>query len=88
MQKQHSQLLTVIFKCVISDLPSVTLVVLGTVNARFQSQFVSISLKPVLGIVAAYIMGMVIMGHLVIMYFFLLVGVSVSMRYITRYSSG
>ena len=38
---------------------SVILIVLSTVNLQFQSQFVSISLRPVLGIVAAYVMATV-----------------------------
>ena len=48
--------LTVIFGLVIGGLTSVILVVLGTVNLQFQGQFVSISLKPVLETVAAYVM--------------------------------
>ena len=42
---------------VISGLISVILVVSGTVNLQFQGKFVSISLRPVLGIVEAYVMG-------------------------------
>ena len=38
---------------------SVILIVLSTVNLQFQSRFVSISLRPVLGIVAAYVMATV-----------------------------
>ena len=38
---------------------SVILIVLSTVNLQFQSWFVSISLRPVLGIVAAYVMATV-----------------------------
>ena len=49
--------LKVIFKVVIGGLTSVILVVLGTVNLQFQDPFVSIYLRPVLGIVAAYFMG-------------------------------
>ena len=48
--------LTVSFGLVIGGLTSVILVVLGTVNLQFQGQFASISLKPVLEIVAAYVM--------------------------------
>ena len=48
--------LKVIFKVVISGLTSVILVVLGTVNLQFQDPFVSISLRPVLGIAAGYVM--------------------------------
>ena len=49
--------LTVIFKLVISSLTSIILVVLSTVNLQFQGPFVPISLQPVLGIVAAQILG-------------------------------
>ena len=49
--------LTVIFKLVMDGLTRVILVVLGAVNLQFQGQFVSISLRPILGIVAAYVMG-------------------------------
>ena len=48
--------LTVNLKSVISGLTSVILGVLGTVNHQFQALFVSISLRPVLGMVAAYVM--------------------------------
>ena len=48
MQKQQSAL-TVIFKLVISGLTTVMLIVLNTV------WFVSISLRPVLGTLAAYV---------------------------------
>ena len=51
--------LTVIFKLVISGLTSIILVVLGTVNHRFQGPFVPISLWPFLGIVAAHVLGIV-----------------------------
>ena len=43
----------------ISGLSSITLVVLGAVNLQFQGPFVLISLCPILGIVAALIMGTV-----------------------------
>ena len=52
MQKQYSHLL-VIFKLVITGLPSIILVVLGTVNLQFWGALVPISLQLVLGIVAA-----------------------------------
>ena len=55
--------LTVIFKLVTGGLISVILVVLGTVNLQFQGHFVPISLRPVLGIVAAYVMATVWFGH-------------------------
>ena len=48
--------LTVILKLVIGGLTSVISIVLSTVNLQFQGRFVSISLRPVLGIVAAYVM--------------------------------
>ena len=51
--------LTVILKLAISDLTSVILNVLGTVNLQFQGQFVSIFLRPVFRIPAAYVMVMV-----------------------------
>ena len=58
MQKQQS-VLTVIFKLVIGALTSIILVVLDMVNLQFLGRFVSISLKPTLGIMAAYVMGTV-----------------------------
>ena len=48
--------LTVILKLVIGGLTSVISIVLGTVNLQFYCRFVSISLRPILGIVAAYVM--------------------------------
>ena len=51
--------LIVIFRLVVGGLTSIILIVLGTVNLQFQDQFVSISLKPVLGILAAHDMGTV-----------------------------
>ena len=53
MQKQHSHLL-VIFKLVLTGLPSIILVVLGTINLQFWGALLPISLKLVLRIVAAY----------------------------------
>ena len=47
--------LTVILKLVIGGLTSVISIVSGIVNLQFQGQFVSISLRPILGIVAAYV---------------------------------
>ena len=55
MQKQH----TVILKLVISDLISIILIALSTVSLQFQHWFISISLWPILRIVAAYIMATV-----------------------------
>ena len=51
--------LTVILKLVIRGLTSIILIVLTTVNLQFQGQFIPISLRPVLGIVAAYVMATV-----------------------------
>ena len=48
--------LTVILTLVIGGLIRVILIVLGTVNLQFQGRFVSISLRPALRIVAAYVM--------------------------------
>ena len=48
--------LAVMLTLVIGGLISVILIVLSTVNLQFQDQFVSISLRPVLGTVAAHIM--------------------------------
>ena len=48
--------LTVILKLVIGGLTCVISIVLSTVNLQFQGRFVSISLRPILGIVAAYVM--------------------------------
>ena len=46
-------------KLVIGGLTSVILIVLSTVNLQFQGRFVPISLRSVLGIVAAYVMATV-----------------------------
>jgi len=51
--------LTVILKLVIGGLTSVIFIVLGTVNLHFQGWFVSISLRPVLGTAAAFVMATV-----------------------------
>ena len=51
--------LTVIFKFVITSLSSSTSTVLGAVNLQLQGLFVPISLRPVLGIVAAHVLGTV-----------------------------
>ena len=51
--------LTVIFTLVIGGLTSVILLVLGTLNLQFQGPFVPISLRPVLEIVAAAVVGTV-----------------------------
>ena len=48
--------LTGILKLVMGGLTSIILIVLGTISLQFQSQFVSTSLRPILGIVAAYVM--------------------------------
>ena len=52
MQKQHSHLL-VIFRLVLTGLPSIILVVLGTINLQFWGALLPISLQLVLRIVAA-----------------------------------
>ena len=49
--------LTVIFKLIIGGLTSIILIVLDTVNLQFQGPFVPISLRLVLRIVAAYVVG-------------------------------
>ena len=49
--------LTVIFRLVIAGLTSIILVVLATVNLQFPGALVPISLRPVLGIVAAHVLG-------------------------------
>ena len=48
--------LTVILKLVISGLTSIILIVFSTVSLQFQGRFVPVSLRPVLRIVAAYVM--------------------------------
>ena len=59
MQKTAQTFLTVIFKLVVSGLTSSILIVLDTVNLQFQGPFIPISLMPVLGAVAAYVIAMV-----------------------------
>ena len=56
MQKQHRQLWQASWNWSCGGLTSVILIVLGTVSLQFWGQFVSISLKQILGIVAAYVM--------------------------------
>ena len=58
MQKQHIQLLTVILKLVmwLSDQRHLNCF---KYNLQFQDQFVPISLRPIPGIVAAYVMATV-----------------------------
>ena len=51
--------LIVIFKSVIGGLTSIILIVLGIVNLQFQGPFVSISLRPILRIIAVYVMSIV-----------------------------
>ena len=50
--------LPVIWELVVGGLTYIIMVVLGTVN-QFQSPFIPISLRPVLGIVAAHVLGTV-----------------------------
>ena len=52
-------ILTVIWKLVIGDLTNIILTVLSTVNHQFWGQFFPISLRLVLGILAAYVMATV-----------------------------
>ena len=73
--------LTVIVKLVISHLTGVILILFSTVHLQHQGQFVPISLRSVLGIVAAHVMATT-SGHYVVN-FFHLVGVSVSIRQLT-----
>ena len=54
MQRQQSAL-TVILKLAISGLTNIILIALGTVNLQFQGQLASISLRPFLEIVTAYV---------------------------------
>ena len=51
--------LRVILKLVIDGLTNIILMVIGMVNLQFQGQLVPISLRPVPGIVAAYVMATV-----------------------------
>jgi len=51
--------LTVILKWFICGLSNVILIVLSTVTLQSHGQFVPISLRPILGIVAAYVMATV-----------------------------
>jgi len=43
----------------IGGLTSIILIVLGTVNLQFQGPFIPICLRPILGIVAAYVIAAV-----------------------------
>ena len=65
-------------KLVIGGLTSIILIVLSTVNLQFHGQFVPISLKPILGLVAANVMAA---------NFFHVVEVSVPIRQLTGYGS-
>ena len=56
MWKQQSAPM-VTLKLVSRGLISVILIVLGTVNLQFQGQFISISLRPALRIMAANVVG-------------------------------
>ena len=80
--KTTQSALTVIFKLVISGLISVMLVVLGTVNLLLQDQFVSISLRPILGSVWLQ------SDHHIANFFHLVpVSVSINTRELKRYGS-
>ena len=59
LQKTAQSALTVILKLVTGGLMSVILIVLSAVSLQFQGRFVPISLRPVLGIVAASVMATV-----------------------------
>ena len=54
--------LTVILKLVTGGLTSVILIVSGIVNLQSQGPFVPISLRPVLGIVVAHVLGTVLVS--------------------------
>ena len=58
-RRQHAETaqsaLTVSFKLIIGRLTRIILIVQGTVNLQFQGRLVSISSRPILGIVAAYV---------------------------------
>ena len=56
---RNSTIVSVILELVNGGLTDVILIVLGIVNLRFQGLTVSISLRPVLRIVAADVMGTV-----------------------------
>ena len=78
--------LTIILKLVISGLTSVMMIVLSIVNLQFRGLCVSISLRLVLRIMAAYVMLAVWSSSTAVVNFHL-VGVSVPIRQLTRYSS-
>ena len=73
-----------IWMLVISGLVSVILIILGTVSLQFHGRFVSISLKPVLRIVAAYVM---VTAWSSCNYLLHMVRVSASVRQLTGYGS-
>ena len=58
MQKQQSAL-TVILKLVIGDLTRIILIALNTVSLPFQGWLVLVSLRPIVRIVAVYVMATV-----------------------------
>jgi len=55
--------LTVFLKLVIGGLTSIVLIVFSTVTLQSYCQFVPISLSPVLGTVAAYVMATILLLH-------------------------
>ena len=65
-------------------LVSVILIILGTVSLQFHGRFVSISLKPVLRIVAAYV---IVTAWSSCNYLLPMVRVSASVRQLTGYGS-
>ena len=58
-QRQHTQLWQSSWNWSCGGLISIFLIVLSTINLQFQGRFVPISLRPVLRIVAAYVMATV-----------------------------
>ena len=75
--------LTVFLKLVIGGVTSIVLIVFSTVNLQSYCQFVPISLSPVLGTVAAYVMATVLSLH----NYFHLAKVSVSTKQPMGYGS-
>ena len=59
LHRETAQSPLTVIKLVIADLPSVIVIVLDAVNLQFRGPFVPISLRPVLEIVAAAVVGTV-----------------------------
>ena len=83
-QKQRGQLWQSPWIVSFGGLTSIILIVLSTVNIQFQGPFVAISLRPVLRIMAAYVMVIVWSSCSQLHY---LVGLSVYTRQLTGYGS-